>query len=342
MNNYDLETVSAMKRGAVMLCLGSSTGSNITGSLEAAHRISQTLGRGKVLYINTVQTKRQLAAKVRSVEEARSSDAKVGSAEPESGIDQIEYMTSEAGMLSGMGRVITNSIRRGVKFIIINSLEFSSKDYRRKDELLYQIMQWTGSFGAGVLIFAESPNVAPKPGKIHRGGGTGKLAAIAKSIIFTADAEDEYEDRSDDNDNDSDDFDDFEIDDLDVLDTDDDDEESDDENEEDEFSKWKPANMEEEIAICLSYKKNHPEFKKTEGDIWFRERLRILDLIRDEKRRNAKKIEKRKAKSKNRTPSVAPDGAIVYSPDKENIRTSLEAEKPESKDKQTGAREMLM
>src|SRR5689334_7171901 len=122
MNTYEIETLSALKGGALTLCLGSSTGANITGSLQVAHEIAYTLGRGKVLYINTVQTKRQLAASVRKME-------KSGVAEEENKTE-IEYLTSTTGALSELKELIRKYLERGVRFILINSLEFSSKDYR--------------------------------------------------------------------------------------------------------------------------------------------------------------------------------------------------------------------
>jgi hypothetical protein len=76
--------------------------------------------------------------------------------------------------------------------LIINSLVFSSKDFRCREELMFQIMHWTNFSGIGALIFAESSKYSLRPGKLQSGGGMGKLAAIAKSIIYAIAPEDEY------------------------------------------------------------------------------------------------------------------------------------------------------
>ncbi|MDP4220055.1 MAG: hypothetical protein Q8916_13110 [Bacteroidota bacterium] len=353
MTTYEIEILSSIKRGAVSLFMGNSTGTNITDSLRVAREIAHTLGRGKVLYINTVQTKRQLSASVAKLAGNPEKTQNILTSDP-----NILYLTSVAGMLSSMEEFVRKALDRGVKFIIINSLEFSSKDYRRRDELIFQIMQWMNSFGTGVLLFAESPRQAPRRGKIQRSGGAGKLAALAKTIVFSADPEDEY--RMPEKEDENDDFEDFEE-------FDPEDEERDieafgeivDDDDDADTPEWKPANMDEEIAICQAYKKNHPEFKAIEGEIWIEERERILALIAEEKRRHAKRLAKQQkkqaAKEKKKekhspSPKVAPDGAIVYSADKPAAQNGKSDEKaaplPPNPDvparRTNGAREMLI
>ena len=75
------------------------------------------------------------------------------------------------------------------KTIIINSLDLSSKDYRRKEELLYTVMEWLGTYDVSIVIFSELRKRIPKQGKIQQGGGVGKFAAIAEEIQMLGDSE---------------------------------------------------------------------------------------------------------------------------------------------------------
>jgi len=157
MTSYEKEMILSFKRGAVSLCLASTTGANIVASLEIAEHIAKTSERGKVLYINTVQTERQLASEIRSHIDKDYSAEKSDS--------RITYLSSPPGLLNSLGKQIRRMLDTGIRFIVINSLEFSTKDSRRKNELLFQIMDWTNIYGAAVLIFGEESETDPITGK---------------------------------------------------------------------------------------------------------------------------------------------------------------------------------
>lgn len=71
---------------------------------------------------------------------------------------------------------------RSIGYIIINSWDFASKDYRRKAALIYLLNGWMDKYNVTVLVFSERMAKAPESQKIARGMGVGKLAAIAQEI----------------------------------------------------------------------------------------------------------------------------------------------------------------
>jgi len=146
---------------------------------------------GKVLYLNTAHSGRQLATEIRK---KIWSDYSAKNPDP-----RITYMHCPSGTLNGLEKDIRMQLANGVRFIIINSLEFSSKDYRRKDDLLFQIKTWAHEFSAAVIVFAEQVKSIANQGKIQRGGGVGKFAGAAAVIVYlsaalTADADEDLED----------------------------------------------------------------------------------------------------------------------------------------------------
>jgi len=285
MNTYEIETLSAMKRGAVTLCLGSSTGANIKGSLQVADEIARVIKRGKVLYLNTIQTKRQISDGFRKMLGLKIKE----SAKPN---DQIHCITTTVGHLANFEDAVVKSLQTGVRFVIINSLEFSSKDYRRRDDLIFQILEWTNIFGVGVLVFAEASKTPPRPGKIQRGGAAGKLAAIARSIIRTIEPEEEYlaqanQAKDEEEERLEDELESIQEEDIPfILGT-----ASLEEiwKEEEKIDpSWKPKDLAEEVKITEAWMLNHPEFKKKKGETWLDRRMRILILIdRAKKRKQA-------------------------------------------------------
>src|SRR5258708_2590025 len=127
----EIYIIAHSRRGVVTLCLSASTGENITQSLLVAERIAKKLHRGTVLYLNTVGPRRQLSADIRR--HVRKDYT------PKNPDPEISYLTCVAGVLNSLEAEIRSRLESGVRFIVINSLEFSSKDYRRKDDLFYQI-----------------------------------------------------------------------------------------------------------------------------------------------------------------------------------------------------------
>ena len=215
-------------------------------------------------------------------------------------------------------------------------MEFSSKDHRRKDELLYQIMDWTNLYGAAVLIFSEEVNTDPVTGKIHRGGGgIGKLSALAKNIFHITSEADRKEPV------------DFKTSMSSVVLEDDDDDFS-------ELDKrilaaaaedikaiesapdWKPANHKEELAIYEAYMKNHPELKFTEGVILSNRRDHVMRLIAAEKKKQ-QKAEKKRAILANQQKVIQ-----TYLPYKPRVSSEEHEEKSPGVKHQNGARVLLM
>lgn len=327
MTQYEKDSICSAKRGMVGLCLATSTGANIISSLEIAEHIGKTMERGKVLYINTVQTERQLASEIRKhVSKSYSKE----NADP-----RITYLTSSPGLLSSMGKQITRILESGIRYVIINSLEFSSKDHRRKEELMYQVMNWTNIFGACILIFGEEANDDPVTGKIQRGGGgVGKLAALAKKVFhITSEADRE------------------EVVDFKtsmsqvVLPADDEDDDFTEIDEQiaaliageteqiDKSPDWKPANLSEEIELFKAYMKNHPKLKFHEGVILSNQRDHVMRLIAAEKKRDAKREKKRSRLSQH--------ASVIQAnmPDRPPVSSN---EKPVATEEAAGARVLFM
>ncbi len=171
MNTIDLENQAALRGGALTLCVGEETGINIQHSIEMAAQLAAAKS-GPVLYINTIQTPRRLGMSVLSV-----------TGNNQKSDPNLSFFSCEPGLLSSEKGRIEQCIEALMpKTIIINSLDFASKDYRRKEELIFSVMEWLGRYDTNILIFSELRKSLPKPGKIQRGGGVGKLAAIAEEI----------------------------------------------------------------------------------------------------------------------------------------------------------------
>jgi hypothetical protein len=98
-------------------------------------------------------------------------------------------MTCAGGTLNTLDDIVRTQIASGVRFIIINSLEFSSKDYRRKDDLLYQIKIWANEFDVSIILFSERVKSVATKGKIQRGSGAGKFACVAAAITYLSEPE---------------------------------------------------------------------------------------------------------------------------------------------------------
>jgi hypothetical protein len=329
MTSYEKETILSFKRGAVSLCLATTTGANIVASLEIAGHIAKVAERGKVLFINTVQTERQLASEIR-----RNIDKDYSAEKPD---PRITYLSSPPGLLNSLGKQIRRMLDTGIRFIVINSLEFSTKDSRRKNELLFQIMDWTNIYGAAVLIFGEESETDPITGKIHHGnGGIGKLSVLAKNVFHITSPEDKQEiidfNKSmsavhlpDDDDTD------FAATDRLISEVAEIDEKT-----ETAMPNWEPANLEEEKALYTAYLKNHPELAFDESVILFNRRQYVMRLIAAEKKKQFI-AEMKRSKSQKRS-------NIIQSnlPDKPPVRSESANENSDNGEEITRARVHLM
>ncbi|MEP7233738.1 MAG: hypothetical protein ABI778_00450, partial [Ignavibacteriota bacterium] len=163
------------ERGKITLCMGEETGSNISASLLAAAALAREPRTGPVLYLNTIQTPRQLGMTIRSGIDSHYTSEKKDS--------RLRFYSVEPGLFSGESWAIERLIEETkATTIIINSLDFASKDYRRREELIFTLMEWLARYDLNVIIFAQMRKNLPIPGKIQYGGGVGKLAGIAKSV----------------------------------------------------------------------------------------------------------------------------------------------------------------
>ncbi len=67
MKSTIINWLAESEQGTLSVCVTHSTGRNIALSLKASEHIAKNTELGNVLYINTVQTSRQLGASIRSV-----------------------------------------------------------------------------------------------------------------------------------------------------------------------------------------------------------------------------------------------------------------------------------
>lgn len=185
MNYNDIRLAAHSRRGIITLCIGDHTGGNIIFSLKLAEEIAAIQKRGKVLYLNTVQSQRQLAGEIRKHVSKEYSSTKAQ--------EDISYLHCPSGKLNSMERDIRKHLERGIKFIILNSLEFSSKDARRRDDFMFQCMTWASEFDAAVLLFSESKATETSEWRIVRGKGIGKFIGCAGDVICMDDYSEDLE-----------------------------------------------------------------------------------------------------------------------------------------------------
>ena len=109
MKEQEVEMIAHAKKGVLSLCLGHKTGDNIVFSLNVAERIAKTLKRGKVLYINTVHSERQLASEIRKHIDKKNTVKKLD--------PLIRYETCDGGTLNTMNDMVETQIAKGFKYI---------------------------------------------------------------------------------------------------------------------------------------------------------------------------------------------------------------------------------
>lgn len=182
MKQIEIDMLAESKKGLLTMCVGTGTGENIITSLQVAEKMAELDETANILYINTVMTPRQLGSEIR-----RHIDSDYSSETPN---PQIRHVTLQPGKLNNAEIEIRTELGKGVRYIIVNSLEFSSRDSRRRDVLLFQIMEWLLEFGIGVMVFCERSNSIASHGHIQR-GGIGKYAGLAANINYLSDIENE-------------------------------------------------------------------------------------------------------------------------------------------------------
>jgi hypothetical protein len=155
MNTHDIASIAMLKKSGLTVCVSESTGTNIALSIRTAEHIAKTSAQGNVLYINTVQTSRQLASSIRAHADPEFSEM---TKDP-----RITYESSPYGLiLDEKYHYEAQIAKREITYVIINSWEFASKDYRRKGDLIFLLNRWMEKYGMTVLVFAEKMKSAPE------------------------------------------------------------------------------------------------------------------------------------------------------------------------------------
>jgi hypothetical protein len=162
------------KRYGLTLVFGDSIGKNVVASMIQAEAIAQTREFGQVLYLNTFQTDERMdetcAAAVHRYFTVNTQDL-------------MSIENSTVGELANdQGMMSRNLVGHfPAKVIIINSWEFSSRDCRLRERLLFRINEWITHYGASVIVYAEARNRSVELGKCQI-GGFGRLTALANRI----------------------------------------------------------------------------------------------------------------------------------------------------------------
>ncbi len=153
---------------AITVYCGENARINTQESLKQAFGIVDS-GNGNVLFVNTVFSTRKLYELARRI---------CGSVEH----DGLHYRQVVMGDLhkyfSEFQELIT---AENIKTIVINSWEFSNKNYTYKEKALFQLKHYADALGVTVLVYSQA-KYACNSGKIAH-GGLGKLAVIADEII---------------------------------------------------------------------------------------------------------------------------------------------------------------
>jgi hypothetical protein len=185
--NIETSPYPAFAEEAVNIIIGKSIGRNILSGIRHGFDISRSEEYdGNVLYVNTVQTSKQLDE---SIAQVLGKPAE----EPDSPLPPdhrcIYFLTVHQGELARRKWDILEYIMyKKVKTVIINSWEWASKNFSYREELLFFFQELTegtpyGSLEpASVLIYSQMRKVNPEAGMLQR-GGLGKLAAMAQRVI---------------------------------------------------------------------------------------------------------------------------------------------------------------
>ncbi|MEP7236017.1 MAG: hypothetical protein ABI778_12050 [Ignavibacteriota bacterium] len=168
------------KEEAITVFCGENARINTKVSLKLAID-SAKAGKGNVLYINTVFSTRKL------YEIARDVSGKVEH-------DNLHYRKVTMGDLQKYFGEFQELIEQeNIKMLIINSWEFSNRDYGYREKALFQLKHYAEALGLQVLVYSQA-KWTYETGKIAR-GGLGKLAVIADEIIDLNTDEIEREER---------------------------------------------------------------------------------------------------------------------------------------------------
>src|SRR5438105_698041 len=183
MKTLEKTTYPDFEREAVNLVVGQTIGRNILAGIRHGYDISRS-GEGNVLYINTVQTHKQLDRSMNQVLGPGSEEITEWYNRREK--PAIFFETILHGAVADHQALIEEYVQyKNVTTIIINSWELASKSYAYREELLYILQELTdgapGLREVSVLVYLQKRKQIPEAGKLER-GGAGKLAAIAQRV----------------------------------------------------------------------------------------------------------------------------------------------------------------
>ena len=155
--------------GELTIYCGENTRDTVFESLKHAEKISR---KEKVLFINTVYTRRRILSEARKIFR--------GEVTTEALSDSVFLKTTVIGDLCQYFGQIADQIKeQGITCIIIDSWEFANRTYGYKERTLYGLL---GLMDLGVSVLVYSQSHLAEAGKIQR-AGLGKLAALADAVI---------------------------------------------------------------------------------------------------------------------------------------------------------------
>ena len=156
--------------GELTIYCGENTRDTVFESLKHAEKISR---KEKVLFINTVYTRRRILSAARKI-------FLNGDVTTEALSASVFLKTTVIGDLCQYFGEIAEQIKeQGITCLIIDSWEFANRTYGYKERTLYGLL---GLMDLGVSVLVYSQSHLAEAGKIQR-AGLGKLAALADAVI---------------------------------------------------------------------------------------------------------------------------------------------------------------
>lgn len=186
----------------ITLLLGKSIGLNIEASVAHTKELLSTAAAGSVIYINTVQSKRDLR---RTLKEH---GLKINRGDICEGVDfgemdykhNIHFVNVKHGDLYKIKPKLKALLYDGyIQYVVINSWEFSSRNSRYRDEAIFMLKDLTDGLDeernpVSVLVYAQQTSSEIIPEMLqHR---FGKLSGLAKGVEYITQPEEEFADDS--------------------------------------------------------------------------------------------------------------------------------------------------
>ncbi len=158
--------------GDLVVYCGKDVGSNLADSLKQVAHIQKGYGHlvGRIVYINLpFHQKRFLPERKKYLPNADTDDV-------------FSCMNVPTGDLITYKAEIFKYVATGkYPVLVINSWEFSARNSRQRDDLIFFLQSIRNEFDVTIIIYSHSNTANARPGWYH-GGGLGKLAVIADKI----------------------------------------------------------------------------------------------------------------------------------------------------------------